>query len=142
MPKVVQPLKDAKISAAKPRDRDYKLADGGGLFCLIKHTGSKLWQLKYKKPDGREGLASFGAYPVVTLADARFKRIEFLRLLGTGVDPLQKSKVKEVNRFESVAKAWHAAQKKWSLDHSQRVWRRFEIHILPAPALLLFTADL
>lgn len=34
MPKTVMPLRDAKLSAAKPKDKDYSLPDGGGLVLL------------------------------------------------------------------------------------------------------------
>ncbi len=35
------------IERAKPAERAYKLADGGGLFLLIQPSGSKLWRLRY-----------------------------------------------------------------------------------------------
>lgn len=37
--------------------------------------------MRYVKPDGKEGLTSFGNYPVVSLTDARAKRLELKRLL-------------------------------------------------------------
>ena len=40
-------LTDAAIRAAKPRERDYKLADSGGLYLLVTPAGGKLWRLKY-----------------------------------------------------------------------------------------------
>lgn len=36
MARTVTPLSDSKCEAAKPRDKDYKLFDGQGLFLLIK----------------------------------------------------------------------------------------------------------
>lgn len=64
------PLTDLKIKKAKNRDRPYKLADGNGLFFLVKPNGSKLWQQKYRH-FGKERLLSHGPYPDVTLAQAR-----------------------------------------------------------------------
>ena len=36
-------LSEFTISKAKPQEKAYKLADGGGLFLLVKTNGSKLW---------------------------------------------------------------------------------------------------
>lgn len=41
-------LTDAKCRSAKPRDKNYKLADGSGLFLLVTKHGSKLWNWKYR----------------------------------------------------------------------------------------------
>jgi hypothetical protein len=39
--------KDTVYRAAKPKDKDYILNDGEGLYLLIKANGSKLWQFVY-----------------------------------------------------------------------------------------------
>lgn len=54
-------LTDTQIRQAKPKDNDYKLADSGGLYLLVKANGSKLWKLKLRL-HGREQKLSFGAY--------------------------------------------------------------------------------
>ena len=41
-------LSDRACKTAKPRDKHYKLSDGGGLDLLIRKNGSKLWQMKYR----------------------------------------------------------------------------------------------
>lgn len=56
MARIVTPLSDTKCEAAKPREKDYKLSDGQGLFLLVKTTGIKTWRFKFMRPDGREGL--------------------------------------------------------------------------------------
>jgi hypothetical protein len=33
---------------AKPKDRAYKLADGGGMFLLVQPNGARYWRLKYR----------------------------------------------------------------------------------------------
>ena len=63
-------LTDTAIRTAKPADRDYKLADGGGLYLLVTPAGGKLWRLKYRL-DGLERKLSLGKYPALSLADAR-----------------------------------------------------------------------
>lgn len=81
MPKQVVPLTDPKCAAAKPRVKDYKLSDGQGLFLLVKSNGTRVWRMKYKRPDGREALATFGTYPATTLAAARERRRKALEWL-------------------------------------------------------------
>ena len=59
-------LTDTAIRNAKPRERDYKLADGGGLYLLVTPAGGRLWRLKYRA-DGVERKLSIGKYPAVSL---------------------------------------------------------------------------
>ncbi|WP_299645915.1 Arm DNA-binding domain-containing protein [Sphingomonas bacterium] len=46
-------LTDATIRKAKPRDKDYKLADAGGLYLFVTKSGHRSWRLKYRF-DGKE----------------------------------------------------------------------------------------
>ena len=64
----VVPLSDALCRSAKAQDKDYKLFDGGGLHLVVEVNGSKFWCCKYSKPNGREGLLSFGSYPCVSFS--------------------------------------------------------------------------
>ncbi|WP_446027530.1 tyrosine-type recombinase/integrase [Lelliottia amnigena] len=79
-------LTDAKIRSAKPTDRDWKLSDGGGLFLLIKKTGSKLWRWKYRL-DGKENLFAIGPFPQTSLSDARAARERARALVTLGIHP-------------------------------------------------------
>lgn len=40
-PKSVTALTDVKVKTAKPREKPYKLANGGGMYLLINANGSK-----------------------------------------------------------------------------------------------------
>ena len=44
------PLTDTQIKAAKLKDKDYSLFDGGGMYLLIKANNSKIWRFKYTRP--------------------------------------------------------------------------------------------
>ena len=48
MPKRIIPLSDMKIQKAKPKDNQYTLFDGGGLFLMVTPSGGKLWRFKYR----------------------------------------------------------------------------------------------
>ena len=80
------PLSDARIRSLQPRERQYKVADFDGLLIIVKPNGSRLWHFKYRI-EGREKLLSFGAYPAVSLAQARKARDAARADLAAGVDP-------------------------------------------------------
>lgn len=79
------------INRAAPREKSWKLSDEKGLYLLIYPSGSKHWHFKYRYL-GREKKLSFGAYPEVSLKDARAKRDEARALLADGRDPSQERK--------------------------------------------------
>lgn len=78
--------KDAVYKAAKPKEKDYFINDGGGLYLWVKSGGSKLWQFVYTIEGKRKRLA-LGAYPGVTLEAARRKAEETNQLIAEGIDP-------------------------------------------------------
>lgn len=41
------PLTDLKVISAKPREKIYKLSDGGGLYLAVTPLGTKLWHMSY-----------------------------------------------------------------------------------------------
>lgn len=140
MARTVTPLSDSKCEAAKPRDKDYKLFDGQGLFLLVKPSGVKTWRLKFIRPDGREGLATFGNYPALGLKAARERRADALKLLAHGQDPIDHAKQAKVevsnarnHTFKALALQWHATNaRKWSEGYAHSVLRRLETHLFPS----------
>ncbi len=82
----VKPLSDSLIKALKPREREYKVADGDGLYLHIKPNGSKLWRYRYTF-QGRSSTKSLGKYPQVTLKDARLKRDSYAQMIQSGTKP-------------------------------------------------------
>lgn len=79
-------LTDTVIRMAKAADIDRKLADEKGLYLLVTPNGSKLWRFKYRV-DGREKKLALGAYPGVSLKDARIARDAARHLAQSGGDP-------------------------------------------------------
>jgi len=76
----------AEVKNAKPKERDYRLSDGGGLYLVVTPSGGKLWRWSYEF-NGKERLLSYGPYPYVTLAMAREQHAAARALKSTGVDP-------------------------------------------------------
>ncbi len=79
-------LSDAKCRNAAPREKLFKLSDGGGLQLWVQPTGSRLWRVAYRY-QGKQKLLALGSYPIVTLAKAREARDDAKRLLADGIDP-------------------------------------------------------
>jgi hypothetical protein len=74
-------LNELQIKAAQPRDKEYLLADGEGLYLRVRPTG-KAWVYRYKEA-GKEAKLSLGRYPAMSLAVARKKaRAEAERRAG------------------------------------------------------------
>jgi integrase len=97
-------LTDAVIKGLKPRHKQYKLADQGGLYLLVKPNGSKLWRFKYYISGIEKAPLAFGTYPEVTLRRAREKQAEARQLLDNDVDPAaQRREVKEATRRALIA---------------------------------------
>lgn len=132
-------LNELQIKAAAPRDKEYLLADGEGLYLRVRPTG-KVWVYRYKQL-GKEAKLSLGHYPVVTLANARKKARTEAEKRADGVDPREARRVEEergrvagLNTFELTARAWHAQAQKdreWSASYAEKVMRHLELHIFP-----------
>ncbi len=125
-------LKELEARYAAKRARDYKLADGGGLYLLVRPNGSKLWRLKYRF-DAKEKLLALGRYPDLSLADARLRRAEAKIALARGIDPGAKEAPASLMTFEAAARAWHD-NRAASLDagHASRLLARLERDAFPA----------
>lgn len=91
------------VETAKPLDRPYKLADGGGLHLLVQPSGSKLWRYKFRI-NHVEGLLAIGAYPAISLANAREKHSAARKLVADGINPVQA-------RQQARLEAAHAQQR-------------------------------
>lgn len=68
-------LSDTSIRNAKPPEKPIKLADGGGLYLLLKPNGAKWWWLDYRFAGKRKTL-SMGVYPEIGLRAVRDRRDE------------------------------------------------------------------
>jgi integrase len=95
-------LSEFAARRARPRDKAYKLTDGGGLHLFVRPNGSKLWRLKYRFA-GKEKLLSFGPYPLISIAEARGKRDEAKKALLEGRDPAVQKKLEKI-AAETVAR--------------------------------------
>jgi len=135
-----------EIENAKPRDKKYKMADGGGLCLLVSPSGAKLWVWRYRIGGAEKNMA-FGEYPLVTLKEASELHFAARKTLETGIDPMaerraendaRKNEVKArqreaENSFEKVARRWWEW---WKIGksprHADTVLRRLQADVFPA----------
>jgi len=130
-------LSDTKIRGVRPSKRPIKIFDGGGLFLLVTPQGSKLWRLKYRH-EGKEKLISLGAYPEISLADARQRRDEARRQIAHGIDPgavrkaQKQAETEETETFEVIAREWHVKfAPTWTEGHAATIESRLERDLFP-----------
>ena len=93
-------LNELKIRAAQPREIEYLLPDGDGLYLRIRPTG-RSWTYRYKQA-GRQIKLSLGSYPAVTLAAARKKARGEAERRANGIDPQEVRR--ELDERERVAR--------------------------------------
>nr|WP_240511242.1 integrase arm-type DNA-binding domain-containing protein [Novosphingobium panipatense] len=121
-------LNDAKVKAAKPRDKAYKIADSGSLYLNVSTTGVRSWRMNYTfgrndKGKPQQKTLTFGTYPAMTLVQARKQRDEAKVQLREGRDPAVEKVVaakartiEHENTFRSVGDRWFELNSGWSLE--------------------------
>lgn len=131
-------LTDTFLRALKSSDKVQKHSDGGGLYLHVSKTGGKLWRMGYRIGKTQKTL-SFGAYPAVSLKDARQKREEAKEKLAKGIDPsVHKQAVKAAvraeieNSYEVVAREWFSKYSTgWTESNREKVLARQVNDIFP-----------
>ena len=132
-------LKALAIKKAKPADRPYKMADGGGLYLLVNKAG-KYWRFDYRF-DGRRKTLALGVYPTVNLDDARQRHHNAKRELELNdIDPAstlskkarrQSSELAKINTVQAVCDEWLSRQTKWADTHRVKVELRLRNDVYP-----------
>ncbi|MDI2112217.1 tyrosine-type recombinase/integrase [Commensalibacter nepenthis] len=133
-----RPLTDKDIKSFKPRDKEYLEGDTQSLYLIVKPNGSKLWSFRYRFNKKQKEL-SLGAYPLVTLAQARQARDDAKREIADGIDPsITKKQRKAIestqqqNTFKNVARLWWDTYKDtWTTKHAHDVINSLEKKIFP-----------
>ncbi|MBB5061948.1 phage integrase central domain-containing protein [Granulicella mallensis] len=134
-----------EIENAKPKDKKYKMLDGGGLSLLVLPTGTKLWLWRYQFNRSEKNM-TFGEYPVVAPKKARDLHFAAKKLLATGINPMAERKAEAEAKqqefralereadssFEKIARKWWAW---WSIGksprHAEILMNRLESDVFP-----------
>jgi integrase len=135
MPRKTVPLTNTEIKNARPKAREYSLADGGGLLLRVKTNGSRLWIFNYSKPyTKKRANMSFGKFPDLSLAEARDLGAKARSLLAKDIDPKAHKHEEKVragfaakSTLRLVAIEWLKVKRsKVSDDHADDIWRSLE----------------
>ncbi|GAA3708704.1 tyrosine-type recombinase/integrase [Sphingomonas cynarae] len=127
-------LTNARVKAARLKDRAYKIFDEQGLHLFVRPGGSKTFRMRFWLA-GREQLLTIGAWPDISLDEAR-ERCEAARaIVDRGEDPRVASACEpvQIRTFEDAARAWHAHQRPtWTDVHAGDVLTSLERDVFPA----------
>lgn len=131
-------LTDTAVKAAKPRDKLYRMADMHGLCLEVKPNGTKAWRYRYRIA-GKENMYAIGAYPEMSLKEARDVRNSAEALVKKGIHPSQQRQLERIVRagelndtFEAVAREWMLENASWWSDgYADNVRRRLEADAFP-----------
>ncbi|MDX6969567.1 phage integrase family protein [Enterobacter hormaechei] len=135
MARTTRPLTNTEVLRAKALEKDLTLHDGDGLFLIVKTSGKKLWRFRYQRPATKQRtMMGLGAFPALSLADARGLRADYLALLANGIDPQIQAEVAEEEQqialdsiFSTVAANWFKLKSKSvTPDYAKDIWRSLE----------------
>ncbi|EOL9407301.1 integrase domain-containing protein [Escherichia coli] len=141
MARTTRPLTNTEVLRAKALEKDLTLHDGDGLFLIVKTSGKKLWRFRYQRPTTKQRtMMGLGAFPALSLADARRLRADYLALLANGIDPQIQAEVSEEEQqialdsiFSTVAANWFQLKSKSvTPDYAKDIWRSLEKDVFPA----------
>lgn len=141
MARTTRPLTNTEVLRAKALEKDLTLHDGDGLFLIVKTSGKKLWRFRYQRPATKQRtMMGLGAFPALSLADARGLRVDYLALLANGIDPQIQAEVAEEQQqialdsiFSNVAANWFKLKSKSvTPDYAKDIWRSLEKDVFPA----------
>ncbi len=132
------PLMATQVKQAKPKEKPYKLADGGGLYLLVNPKGARYWRYKYRYA-GKEKTLALGVYPEVSLKEARDAHQEARKALRRGIDPGEQRKIDRLTRHLAAAESFEAVGREWfsrvmsekSQSYRERTGRILEKDLYP-----------
>lgn len=117
------------VKEAQPKNKAYKLSDGGGLFLAVQPNGAKYWRYKYRVA-GKEKLLAIGVYPSISLKEARAKHRAAQDMLASGIDPSAQRKAAKLSKKIAVENSFKAVSLEWFTKRqpawAESYWRKLE----------------
>ncbi|ASU38523.1 integrase [Herbaspirillum sp. meg3] len=102
--KIEKSVKAAKLASSQSKGKASIVGDGGGLYLQISKTGAASWLFRYMRDRKAVGLG-LGAYPDVSLKNARVKADACRTQLAEDRDPLTEKRASQTAAKEPVQKA-------------------------------------
>ena len=113
-------LSETLCKSAKPAEKLFYLNDGGGLRLRVRPNGSRHWIFRYRV-GSKERSSSMGAYPQVSLKEARDKAAAARSQVKEGFDPVVAKRVLKVQNTNSTVSLFGSVAKDW-LEHNRETW--------------------
>lgn len=138
-----RPMADTVLAGLEPEAKEYREHDGNGLYLRVKPDGSKSWQFRYKKPDGKWSWIGLGAYGKgshqLTGEQARKEAAKLRDDAAEGGNPLATKRARKAaeeeaarNTFEHLAREWYATKRRgWTEGTAVRTIGALELHVFP-----------
>lgn len=133
-------LTQKEIEHAKPKEKDYILSDGDGLQLRVRTNGSRLWNFNYYHPITKKRLnMGLGAFPELSLAQARKLTLEARSLVTQGIDPKDHREQQKIDEAKvskhtliNVTTEWFELKKDTiTPDYAEDIWRSLERNVFP-----------
>ena len=120
-------LTDMQVRQAKPKDKTYRLLDEKGLYLVVSKSGNKYWQYRFKL-NGKQSIYSIGAYPEVSLLEARVEHDRVRKLVQQGTNPNHVKKLEKLERqasaeitFNMLADEWFEQKREQVVERSAKI---------------------
>jgi integrase len=134
-----KPLTDTLIrTIAAPASGRVEFSDErcSGLTFRVTANGVRSWSFRFRDPrSNRLTRATLGAYPALSLAEARDKAIDMRRCVAKGTNPVEE---KRREREQAVTRTFGALAERYLKEHARRFKKTAEaderaltVHILP-----------
>jgi len=121
-------LTDAKVKNLKPKDKAYKVTDGGGLYVFVAKSGTRSFRYD-AKINGKRITVTLGKYPAMTLAEARDSHTEAHLKIANGIDPRE-------SPIDKKCFSYYAVEEMKTLDLRGATYKkrlgRMEKYLFPA----------
>lgn len=115
------------LEPVKATDKEERYTDARtpGLTLAVKPSkrkkeGSKLWRFRYMA-NGKTQMISPGAFPVVSLKEARDKAHEAGKKLSQGLDP---SEERQIEKQSASERSFRAISEMWFADKLEHKWKK------------------
>nr|WP_205683428.1 tyrosine-type recombinase/integrase [Acinetobacter sp. SA01] len=134
-----RPYQDTILANLEPEaDKDYRVLVEANLYFLVRKSGSKSWQLRYKNSEQKWTFHGLGSYPMTSGAKARAIAKQKINQLSNGVE-LETKKVKARKAEDIKSRYFSTLMSEW-LNTKQHTWgeatyskavKSIERHIIP-----------
>ena len=92
-------------------------SDGEGLYLRVRGPDARAWAFRYKQA-GKQHWQGLGAFPAVSLAEAREAAASARKALAGGTDPLAGKRAAEAQRAAARARTFASVAEQWLDAHA------------------------